>query len=308
MKSKTHELDTHNGDYFLSILLILFFSVAPVIRGEDFEGTFTITIPGNRLLKSMKLGVELPQNPNILTTQNQSNNFPDFMVQIGNLSKVTFTKSRKGKLRYKNSKQNSVQAIFYLYDNVELVKTFTIKPRFYSKNNEFHSEGITDKVFILEFLEIDRVGDTEGKVLKKIESVGFKIGYENSFDLDLKPSNGKKIAVKLLTQGVGQQFLHFATNKSGEYPFDLTDLRGRLVKRGYSAPISFSYVASRPPNSNQSKESRFLQLTNEVNHFVKSHKDYGKDRVIEVPIKLQMNLKDLNKAQKAKALVGPFSK
>lgn len=308
MKSKNPELNDNHGNYFFLVLLVLFFSFAPITEGKDFEGTFTITIPGNRLLKSMELGVDVPSNPSVIITQNQSEDVLDSMVQVGNLSKVTLTKNRQGRLRYKGSEKNSIQAIFYLYDNVELVKTFTITPRFYSKNNEFHSKGITDKIFNLEFYEIDRVGDLRGKLLKKIESVSFEIGHENSFDLDLKPLAGKKIAVKLISQDVGQQFLHFPTKKSGQYPFSLIDLKGRLVKRGYSAPISFSYVVLRPSNGHQSTESRLLQLTSEVNHFVKSHPDYGKDRVIEVPIKLQMNLKDLSKSDKTEDLVGPFNK
>ncbi|MEE2924103.1 MAG: hypothetical protein VX619_04915 [bacterium] len=306
MKSKTHELNTNHGNYFLLVLIVLIFLLTPSNSGANFEGNFIVTIPGNRLLKSMKLGVELSRDPDIFSIQRQFNEVADFMIQVGNLSKVTFTKNRKGELRYKNSEQNSIQAIFYLYDNVELVKTFTIKPRFYSKNNEFHSKGITDKVFNLEFLEVDRVGDTTGKLLKKIESVAFEIGSENSFNLDLKPSNGKKIAVKLNTQDVGQQFLHFATKKNGEYPFHITDLKGILIKKGYSAPISFSYIVLRSPNSNYALGSTFHQLTSEVNQFVRSHSDYGKDIVIEVPIKLQMNLEDLDEAQRFKTSVGPF--
>ena len=157
---------------------------------------------------------------------------------------------------------------------------------------------MTDKVFNLEFIEVDRVGQNKGKLLKKIESVALEIGSENSFNLDLKPSNGKKIAVKLNTQDVGQQFLHFATKKNGEYPFHITDLKGSLIKKGYSAPISFSYIVLRSPNSNYALGSTFHQLTSEVNQFVRSHSDYGKDIVIEVPIKLQMNLEDLDEARK----------
>ena len=44
------------------------------------------------------------------------------MIQVGNIAKVTFTRHGKGELRYKASEDNALQAIFYLYDNVELVR------------------------------------------------------------------------------------------------------------------------------------------------------------------------------------------
>ncbi len=307
MKSKTHEQNTFIGNNFLLILTILFFSLTAVKNAEDFEGNFSITIPGNRLLKSIKLGVELPQTQKVLVTQNQSNNSPDSMVQVGKLSRITVKRNRKGKLRYKDSLQSSVQAVFFLYDNIQVLDTFSIKPKFYSKNDEFHSRGSTDKVFILEFLEVDRVGEFKGKLLKKIQSIALDIGKENRFNLGLKPSSGKKIAVKLYTQGSDQHFLHFPAKKQGKYPFDLLDLKTDLVKRWYSAPISFSYIHSKSLNVDRSESSVFHQLASQVNHFVKSHSDYGSNTIIEVPIKLQMKLEKMNEAQKIRALIGPSS-
>ena len=47
----------------------------------------------------MKLGVELSRDPDIFSIQRQFNKVADFMIQVvGNLSKVTFTKNRKGEL------------------------------------------------------------------------------------------------------------------------------------------------------------------------------------------------------------------
>ena len=308
MKSKSPELDTYPNKYFTSILLILFFSFTLITSTEDFEGTFTITIPGNRLLKSMKLGVESSPSQPSLIIQNQLSTDADSMVQVGNIAKVTLTRHGKSKLRYKASEDNALQAIFYLYDNAERLERFIIRPKFYSKNNEFHSKGMTDKIFNLEFIDVDRVGQNKGILLKKIESVAFDIGSENSFQLDLKPAKGKKIAVKLFAQDVGQHFLHFPTKKNGEYPFDLIDQKGRLVRRAYSAPISFNYVLRSSPNHKPLMDSKFNQLTDEVNHYVRSHVNYGKNTLIEVPIRLEMNLKDVTKTPKMKTLVGPFNR
>ena len=306
MKGKNPKSDIYFGNHFLLLLIGLFFSLAAVQAAADkFEGSFSITIPGDRLLKSIKLGVDLPQNRDMIVNQNQAYGQADSMIQVGNLSRIIFKKSYKGKLRYKDSEQSSIQAIFYLYDNVDLLKTFSIEPKFYSKDNEFHSKGITDKVFTLEFLEVDRVGEANGKSLKKIESLAFNIGKKNNFNLNLRPQNGKKIAVKLSTQNTGQHFLHFPVKKRGKYPFDLNNLQGGLIKRVYAAPINFSYVLSKARNADRSNDLNFRQLTREVNNFVKSHPDYGKSRVIEVPISLQMNLMNSNEPQELKAVVGP---
>ena len=90
----------------------------------DFEGSFSITIPGDRLLKSMKLGVKSSQNQYMTINQNQSYAQPDSMIQVGNLSRMTLKKSQRGKLRYKGSERSSIQAVFYLFDNVKLLKKF----------------------------------------------------------------------------------------------------------------------------------------------------------------------------------------
>ena len=110
------------------------------------------------------------------------------------------------------------------------------------------------------------------------------------------------------TQNTGQHFLHFPVKKRGKYPFNLNNLQGNLIKTVYAAPINFSYVLSKARNADRSNDLNFRQLTREVNHFVKSHPDYGKSRVIEVPISLQMHLMGSDESEDLKAVVGPPQK
>ncbi len=308
MKEKNPKSKIYFGNHFCLLFLGIFFSFKAIQAVDKFEGTFSVTIPGDRLLKSMKLGVKSSQNQYMTINQNQSYAQPDSMIQVGNLSRMTLKKSQRGKLRYKGSERSSIQAVFYLFDNVKLLKKFSIEPKFYSKNNEFHSTGQTDKVFALEFMEVTRIGEVHGKSMKKIKSISFQIGQENNFNVDLRPQNGKKIAVKLSTLSTGEYFLHLPVKKSGKYPIELLNRDNNRIRKVYAAPVKFSYIPIKLGSDNSDDGLNFYQLTNEVNNFVKSHPDYGKSTVIDVPISLQMNLVGPDDSEALEAVVGPPQK
>ena len=294
---------------FQTSLIILGILFSSVLYGSDndFSGSFSITVPGDRLLKSIQLDMQLPENQSLKLVQLQKVNKPDSMVQIGCLSNMTFRKNRKGKMKLKKSTMSKVDGFFYIYDNVKQLDTFGLEPKFYSKNNEFHSSGRTDAIFSLELIEISSIGDIKGKVLKKIPKVSFALGEMNFFSVNTVISRGKKLAVKLSTSTTDSAFLHLPVSTKGKYPCNLVDRDSKQVKQAFGAPIEFSY-STLDDTSKRSAETLVLnRLVQKVNSYLKSHPEFGKNKILEVPIQLKMSLAEPSEVYSVNPTVGPFT-
>lgn len=287
-------------------LLGAMFSASTFALEDHFSGSFSITVPGDRLLSSMQLEIDLPDDRSLKMEQNQKSDRVNSMIQVGRLPRMTLNKNRKGNIKLKNSQMSSISALFYIYDNVERLDSFSIEPKFYSKANEFHTTGTTDRIFSLEFLELNAVGDLEGTLLKKIDALEFKIGQPNVINVNLLPEIGKKIAVRLSAASTSTNFLHLPVNKQGEYPCNLVDDQNRLISTTYTAPVRFTYTLSRASSHSQNQNIVLRRLVREVNHFLSSHPDRGSSKIIEVPIKLNMSLAAVNAGISVEASSGPF--
>ena len=292
--------------FYLSLIFFgTSFSNSIYASDRDFTGSFTITIPGDRLLKSIQLDMKLPENQSLKAVQKQKVEKPDSMVQLGCLSNMTFRKNRKGHIKLKKSTMSTVDGFFYIYDNVDQLDSFGIEPKFYSKNNEFHSSGRTDAIFILEVLELSSIADTEGTILKKIPEVSFVLGEMNFFDLNVAISRGKKVAVKLSSLTTDSAFIHFPVIREGKYPCYLLERNSKELKQAFGAPVTFSYSVLNDASKNFAQNVVLNRLVRQVNTYLKSHPEFGENKILEVPIQLKMSLAEPGEAYSVKPVIGP---
>src|SRR5690606_35770640 len=115
-----------------------------------FEGQISLTVPGNRTLDTIQFGVDFEDLQAIELSEDQGSEEPDDVIQIGSKNVLTLKMNYKKKVRYRNTKMTSSEAVFYLFENADELKSVTITPRYYTKGLEFNEHGKTEPVFQIE--------------------------------------------------------------------------------------------------------------------------------------------------------------
>lgn len=279
---------------FLRCSILLFMALGSGFCSDVFEGSFTVTVPGDRLLEKAELGVSFDGIQSVVKEERHHALSPTSMVQIGNLPQITLKKNYKGRMRLKDSKKRSIKPWFYLYSMASHLQSVEIEPSYYSKGNEFHTNSKTDPVFRILFYEVDRVGEVQGKEIKVLENVQFEIGKKNTFPVNLKIEKDKKLAVSIEVDSEETHYLHLKSRKEGKYPFLLSNREGTY----YNGPIQFRFE-SKLDQVQRERDLVHHKLVKEINQFVRSHSDFGTSRVIEVPVQLKLQLAPKSKIQSA---------
>ena len=278
-------------------------------KGKDeFEGIFTITLPANRILDSMELGVDFDKERDLVAQEDHSSTSPQGMIQVGSKSVITMTKSYRGKLRLKNTKKTNSAVYFYLFKRALELKSIYLTPKYYTKGNDFLSSGGTEAVFQLDIIEVNNVGDTKGRLIKTLKGLAFKVGVENRIDLNHVLTAKKKLAFKLSAQSdQGIHVLHFATREKGTYPAKYDSGVKKSLIEVYNLPLRMIYTIGDSSKS-QAQFKIFRKLTEEINKFVRSSAAYGTDEILEIPLKLKMKIAPKEAEKLQRSVVGPAPK
>jgi hypothetical protein len=289
----------------LYLLFFLIFSsvgltdAAPnsAVHGPDsFKGEFTLTIPADRLLDSVELKVSVEKSRDIIETENQKAEDPTDVVFVGHRRDAKIRKDRRGRVRLQKGSKKEGSLLIYVLSPIYEIKTFTITPRFYTRDDIFFDKGVTDPVFALDILESEKFGDLEGEVVQTMEGLSFRIGEENVLEIHHRLGEGKKVAFRLRGSTKEMAYLHLPVNKLGSYPAFYVEngLRSRKV---FNAPVSINFIMP-PDTMNLQKQIPMRFLTRDVNRFLQSHPSHGLKGIIEVPVRLEMRLAPKKRFQK----------
>lgn len=278
-------------------------------EGKDkFEGVFTITLPANRVLSSMEIGVDFDKERDLVAQEDHSSEAPQGMIQVGSKSVLTMKKNYRGKLRVKNTKKVNSAVYFYLFKKANELKSIYLTPKFYTKDNELRYEGGTEPVYRLDLIEVDGVGDTKGRLVKSLKGIAFKVGVENRIDLNYVLNPKKKLAFKLSAESKGGiHVLHFPVRSKGTYPSTYDSGVKKELSEVYNMPLRMIYTIG---NSTKTiaQYKIFRKLTEEINRFVRSSSAFGSDEILEIPLKLKMKIAPKETEKVQRSVVGPAPK
>jgi hypothetical protein len=254
-----------------------------------FSGVFTLTVPANRLLQSMELGVEFDALRDVVGEEFQGSEKPTDMILLGSKKVITVRRDRRGRVRRRTEKDVQSAAWFYLFSAAREVKTFTIKPMYYSRGASLIKTGVTDPVFQCDVYLVDAVGSMKGRLVKTVNHISLALGMENEIGIHQRLEASQKLAIKIFVPQVDPHVLHLPVRKTGIYPGHYTDgllLSGELF---YNAPVRFTFTL---PEKDRSPESLvlFRKLTRSVNAYIRSHSKFGANEIIEIPVSLKMRL------------------
>jgi hypothetical protein len=269
---------------------------------NEFRGGFTVTVPANRILDRVELGVKFSESDTLFAEEIHKSASPNDMIQVGSKDILIMRKKRKSGLKFQDTKRVSSSAVFYCFQYTTHVKSFLIEPRYYMKEGAFLKEGKTAEVFQLELIEVFFPGDENGKVVKTLGPLSFEIGVMNRVPVDYDVSKGKRLAVRLSCVNTEEMHvLHVPVAGEGGFPGEYHDGSGKVLKF-YNSWTGFEYLL--PKNQNNSM-SVFSQLTDEINRYVRNNEAYGTEQVLEIPIKLYMKLAPEGAENELKVKVGP---
>ncbi|PCJ19325.1 MAG: hypothetical protein COB02_08020 [Candidatus Cloacimonadota bacterium] len=297
--------------FFLNTLVFIFFLQINFVeepKKNKFEGVFTITLPANRILDSMEIGVDFDKERDLIAQEDHNSDGPQSMVQIGVKSVLTMKKNYRGKLRVKNTRKVESSLYFYLFKKASELKSIYLTPKFYTKGNEFISDGGTEAVFRLDVIEVNNIGDTKGRLIKTLKGIAFELGVENRIDLNHVLTPKKKLAFKLSAESKNDiHVLHFPVRNIGTYPakYD-SGVKENLIEV-YNLPLRMIYTIGDNRKS-QAQYKIFRKLTEEINKFVRSSSAFGTDEILEIPLKLKMKIAPEEVEAIQRSIAGPIPK
>lgn len=287
-----------------SIIAILLFSTVlesqpdpkKQVPPDTFRGEFTLTIPADRLLGNISLKVSVEESRDLVETEAQRTENPSEVVFVGHRRDVSVRKDRRGRIRLRQGKPKEGVLIMYPLAPVFEIKTITFRPRFYTREEVFHDKGTTDPDFALDILEIDKIGELEGTVVKSLEGLSFKIGEDNLMEIHHRLSEGKRAAIRLRSSTEKISYLHVPMNNLGTYPAFYVE-NGKRSRKIFNPPISISFILSSETKGIQ-RQIPMRYLTRDVNRYLQSHPSHGMQGIIEVPVRLEMELAPEKSAEK----------
>jgi len=271
---------------------------------EAFSGTFTLTVPANRLLDSMELGVEFDAVRDVVSGEFQGTENPTDMILLGSKKVITVRKDRRGRVRSKNEKRVQSSAWFYLFSATREVKTFTLKPLYYSRGASLIKTGVTDPVFQCDVYLVDRIGAMQGTLVKTVREVSLAIGMENEIGIHQRLEPSQKLAIRVFVPKNEDQVLHLPVRKMGTYPGNYLNGLTPTSDAFYNAPVRFTFTL---PEKDRSPETLvlFRRLTRSINAYIRSHPKFGASEIIEVPVSLKMRLAPEGQHYVTESFAGP---
>ncbi|MBW7875969.1 MAG: hypothetical protein H3C47_08280 [Candidatus Cloacimonetes bacterium] len=272
---------------------------------DVFEGSIVLTVPGDRLLDTLQVGVDFEEVEDLILREDQKSADSDNMMQIGSKALITLGKNYKQKIRFKNSKMTSSEAVFYLFEQGDELKSIFIEPKYYTKGTEFNSDGKTEPVFRIEVFEVGTVGDTEGRLMKSIENLSLHIGKENEIVINQPINSGTRVGVRLSAMETeDSHVLHIPVKKAGNYLCQYDDGVNEGYSKYYNAAIGFRYLRKDTAAKNRRLRA-FQMVADEINNFVRNSSSYGSPRVVEIPVKIRMRLAPKGVAEANRIVIGP---
>ncbi len=269
-----------------------------------FEGQISLTVPGNRTLDTIQFGVDFDELQAIELSEDQGSEEPDDVIQIGSKNVLTLKMNYKKKVRYRNTKMTSSEAVFYLFENADELKSVTITPRYYTKGLEFNEHGKTEPVFQIEVMEVGRVGDAEGRIMKSIDNLSFEIGKPNEVMLNVNVNSGRRVALRLFAMETEEpHVIHLPVRRQGSFLALYEDGIGEEPRKVFNAPVSLRYE-QKNLKARQQRMRAFQMVADEINNYVRNSAYYGTPKVVEIPLKIRMRLTPEG-MQAQKIIIGP---
>lgn len=255
---------------------------------DIFKGEFTLTIPADRLLNKMSLRVSVEKSRDLIETEDQQAANPSEVVFVGRRKDIKVSKDRRGRFQMREGQEKDGVLWLYPLAPVHEIKTLNFKPRFYTREDVFHDRGMTDPDFALDIIEVDSVGQVEGQVVKTIEGLGFQIGADNLIQIHYRLNAGKRVAMRLRSNSTATAYLHVPVNNLGTYPGVYLE-NGTRSRKIFNPPVSISFILSSEVKNIQ-RDIPMRDLTRDVNRYLQSHPSHGMEGIIDIPVRLEMEL------------------
>lgn len=287
---------------FLGLMLF-----TPLLQAEDdvFEGSIVLTVPGDRLLDNIQVGVDFEDMQDLVLREDQKSADPDDMLQIGSKSLLTLRKNYKKQIRFKNTTRTTSEGVFYLFEGGDELKAFFVEPKYYTKGTDLLTSGKTDPVFRIEVFEINTVGDSEGRLLKTLDGLALEIGKENEILIQQPVNTGTRVAVRLMAMETeDNHVLHIPVRKTGNFLCLYDDGVNEGYSRHFNASVGFRYL--RRDHAARTRRLRAFQMvSDEINNFVRNSAYYGSGKVVEIPLKIRMKLAPRGASEANRIVIGP---
>ena len=271
---------------------------------STFKGEFTLTIPAGRSLQRISLKVDVEQSRDLVETEDQEAVNPSEVIFVGRRKDIKVSRDRRGRFQMREGQEKEGVLFVYPLAPVYEIKAISFRPRFYTVGDVFHDRGITDSIFALDIIEVDGVGETEGQVVKTIDGLSFQIGAENQVQIHYRLNMGKRLALRLRSTSSNTAYLHVPVNNLGTYPGIYLE-NGNRSRKIFNPPVSVSFILS-PEVKDIQREIPMRHLTRDVNRYLQSHPSYGMEGIIDIPVRLEMELAPEEKVKKVEpAIKGP---
>jgi hypothetical protein len=257
---------------------------APAPKGVGLQ----LVVPKNKRVRAVTFYLEDAEEK--AEVEDQATAEPNSIMNIG--------RGRPFEVGFKGEKVlesrrglEDVAVIFYVFSGVIKLKEFEITPVFFKKGDDLEDTGETPAIWRLEVLAVNRIGDTDGRVLKTLDDQPLKIGEVNSFPFDVDIPAGKKVGVKLslpLEKKVNKAvFLQLKASKKGKFPANVLTSRGDSepdVIVQYNPSVRFTFVPRAGDLDTFSNPTE--SLIAQINRYIEKH-GKGEEKVA-VPLKVKV--------------------
>jgi len=245
--------------------------------------------PGTRV-KSVSLSLE---GEDQTVVEDQSAEEPDSIVNIGWTRDTTVGFDKSNQVLNKKKLTDHI-AIFFLFSGVISVREFEITPSFFKHGDELVDNGRTPAMFRMEVLELNRIGDVEGRIVKVLDRVAFTLGEPNRIPLDVEIQEGKKVGVRLAIPGdmtSGQDvLLQVKASKKGRFAVRLLAddeaANGKESVR-YQPHVKFAFVPRKGDIETFSNTAEGVAA--KINRYLERNAAQGGD--VEIPLRLKVELR-----------------